>query len=139
MVLLNLQIQEYKFRYYKGSKYARKFRNIFRSDLDADSYGIKVNENNMDNYKNFFNRSYAESIQMKEDILTVKNKYADPVLFNVIDFGKVDSINISEALNVNDFAEVIWLTKYLGDYNVTNTEQKLFWKITDTQLVLTRR
>ena len=24
--------------------------------LDADSYGIKVNENNMDNYKNFFNK-----------------------------------------------------------------------------------
>ena len=32
--------------------------------------------------------------KMKEDILTVKNKYADPTRPNVIDFGKVDSINI---------------------------------------------
>ena len=55
--------------------------------LDADSYGIKVNENNMDNYKNFFNKSYAESIEMKDDILTIKNTYADPVSFNVVDFG----------------------------------------------------
>ena len=107
--------------------------------LDADSYGIKVNENNMDNYKNFFNRSYAESIEMKENILTVKNKYADPVSFNVIDFGKVDSININEALNVNDFAEVIWLTKYLGDYNVTKYGTKIVLENNGHQLVLTRR
>ena len=114
--------QEYKFRYYKGFRSMPANLETFSEaiPLDADSYGIKVNEN-------------------KEDILTVKNKYADPVSFNVIDFGKVDSININEALNVNDFAEVIWLTKYLGDYNVTKYGTKIVLENNGHQLVLTRR
>ena len=137
----NLTDQEYKFRYYKGFRSMPATIEMFSEaiPLDADSYGIKVNENNMDNYKNFFNKSYAESIEMKDDILTIKNTYADPVSFNVVDFGKVDSININEALNVNDFAEVIWLTKYIGDYNVTKYGTKIVLENNGHQLVLTRR
>jgi len=139
--ITKLTDQEYKFRYYKGFRSMPATLDTFNETipLDADSYGIKVNENNMDNYKNFFNKSYAESIEMKEDILTVKNTFADPVSFNVVDFGKIDSININEALNVNDFAEVIWLTKYLGDYNVTKYGTKIVLENNGHQLVLTRR
>ena len=57
----------------------------------------------------------------------------------MVDFGKVNSININEALNVNDFAEVIWLTKYLGDYNVTKYGTKIVLENNGHQLVLTRR
>ena len=34
--------------------------------LDPDNYGIKVNESNLENYKNFFNKSYLETIDMFE-------------------------------------------------------------------------
>ena len=53
---------------------------------------------------------------MKDDVLTVKNTYAQPVSFKVMDFGK--DIEIKENINMEDMAEVIWLTKYLGDYNI---------------------
>ena len=49
-------------------------------------------------------------------MLTVKNTYAQPVSFKVMDFGK--GIDIKESINMEDMAEVIWLTKYLGDYNI---------------------
>ena len=55
-----------KFRYYKG------FRSLDCSEAnlaemiptDKDAYDIRVNESNMDNYKNFFNKSYAEQVEM---------------------------------------------------------------------------
>ena len=42
--------------------------------------------------------------------------YQQPVNFEVVDFGK--GIDIKESINMEDMAEVIWLTKYLGDYNI---------------------
>ena len=68
------------------------------------------------NYKNFFTNSYAENIDLKDKTLTVKNTYQQPVSFEVVDFGK--DIDIKESINMEDMAEVIWLTKYLGDYNI---------------------
>ena len=46
----------------------------------------------------------------------MKNTYQQPVSFEVVDFGK--DIDIKESINMEDMAEVIWLTKYLGDYNI---------------------
>mgnify|MGYP007000432221 len=68
------------------------------------------------NYKNFFTNSYAESINIVGDTLTVKNTYQQAVHFEVIDFGK--GMEINETINMDHMSEVIWLTKYLGDYNI---------------------
>ena len=54
---------------------------------------------------------------MIDNTLIIKNTYADPLRFDVTDFGK--EITINESINMTDMAEVIFLTKYLGDYNIT--------------------
>ena len=77
---------------------------------------IFLNCNNNNHNKNYFSNSYAESINLNDNILTVKNTYQQPVRFEVVDFGKDTQIN--ETINMADMAEVIWLTKYLGDYNI---------------------
>jgi hypothetical protein len=90
--------------------------------LDTDSYNVLVNESNMNNFKNFFNRSFLEEVDLNdEQRLTIKKAFADPVGFVVKDFGNKDDIleSISEKINVNDYAEILFLTKYIGDYNVT--------------------
>jgi hypothetical protein len=50
----------------------------------------------------------------------VKKAYADPLAFTVKDFSNTHQINesIKEKINMNDYAEILFLTKYLGDYNV---------------------
>jgi hypothetical protein len=58
--------------------------------------------------------------------LIIKKVYADPLGFRVKDFGKKQNMleSIKEKINVNDFAEIMFLTKYLGDYNVTKFGSK---------------
>ena len=48
-----------KFRYYKGFKSLDADEATLESMIPAspDDYGIKVNESNLDNFKNFFNKS----------------------------------------------------------------------------------
>ena len=130
-----------KFRYYKS------FRSHDATDsnlaemipTDKDAYDIRVNESNMDNYKNFFNKSYAEEVDMiSEDTLRINNTCMDPITFKVVYFARTDYVNINEELDINGFAEVIYLSKYLGDYNITKYGKKLVLENGDYSLILKR-
>ena len=118
-------VQNLRFRYHKNFKSKDLTdENIAETvPMDANSYSSKIKETQLENYKNYFTNSYAESIDLKEDILTVKNTYAQPISFKVMDFGK--GIDIKESINMEDMAEVIFLTKYLGDYNINKYGEDL--------------
>ena len=134
-------LEEMKFRYYKGfrSQEASESNLAEMIPTDHDAYEIRVNENNMDNYKNFFSNSYAEEvIMLDEHTLKIKNTFMDPVHFRVMDFGETKDININEALDINGFAEVIYLTKYLGDYNITKYGKKLVLENNGYSLIVKR-
>ena len=118
-------VQDLRFRYHKNFKSKElNDQNIKETiPFDSDSYTARIKETQLENYKNYFTNSYAESIDLKEDILTVKNTYAQPISFKVMDFGK--GIDIKESINMEDMAEVIFLTKYLGDYNINKYGEDL--------------
>ena len=136
------EIEKFRFRYYKNFR----SHNISIESLnefvptDPENYGIKVNESNLDNYKNFFSKSYVDDIVMTESILTIKKSYADPLHFKFIDFGPtVKTLNsIKESFNTQDFSEIIFLSKYVGDYNITKYGNKLTFENSGSTLVLER-
>ena len=131
-----------KYRYYKNWKSTDLTQESLEETipLKPDDYGLKVNESNLDNYKNFFSKSFVENVYMEDDIIVIKKAYADPVAFKYIDFGPtqktLDSIN--ESFNANDFAEIIFLSKYIGDYNITKYGNKLTFENQGSTLVVER-
>ena len=60
--------------------------------------------------------------------------------FNFIDFGDKQTIldNLKESFNPCDFAEIIYLSKYIGDYNITKYGNKLTFENAGKTLVLER-
>lgn len=136
-------VDEFKFRYYKNWRSKVATLDELNKDvpLHPDNYGIKVNESNLDNYKNFFNKSYVETVEMLDDVLTIKKPFADPINFEFINFGESEEVinNISESFNANDFAEIIFLSKYIGDYNITKYGDKLTFENAGKTLVLKRQ
>lgn len=136
-------LENLKFRYYKNfrSKDVSKETLEELVPSDPDQYGIKVNESNLDNYKNFFNRSFLDSVEMVENTLHIKKKYADPLAFELVDFGTVNDVRdtITERLDLmNSYPEILFLTKYIGDYNITKYGDKLVFENKDKALVLKR-
>ena len=132
------ELEDLRFRYYKNFR-SLDVNNENLSEtipLDKDAYDIKIKETHLENYKNFFSNSYAESIELKGDVLEVKNTYQQPVKFDVVNFGK--DLEISETINMEDMAEVIWATKYLGDYNITKYGKNLVLENQGYQLQLKR-
>ena len=112
-------LEKMRFRYYKNFKSKDLDEENLSASIPVDkqSYEIAIIETQYENYKNFFTKSYAESIDMLGETLILKNTYAGPLRFEVTDFGKETALN--ETINMNDMAEVIFLTKYIGDYNIT--------------------
>ena len=109
---------------------------------DPDDYGIKIQNVAMESYQNFFNKSFLESVYMQDDVVTIKKIHGDPLKFKFIDIGEKDAIldSINETISVDDnnFAEIIYLSKYLGDYNITKFGNKLTFENKNKVLVLTR-
>lgn len=135
-------LNDLKFRYYKNwkSKPLDEDNLANTIPLDPENYGVKVNETNMENYKNFFNRSFVESIDMWDNILRIEKKYSQPVYFKFLEFGDHENVinNIKESLNFNDFSEVIFLSKYIGDYNITKYGNKITMENEKKVLVVER-
>ena len=107
---------------------------------NPEDYGISRTNTQMENYKNFFDKSYVESVDLLENELTIKKPYAEKIKFNFIDFGYKQTIldNIKESFNPWDFAEIIYLSKYIGDYNITKYGNKLTFENAGKTLVLER-
>ena len=135
-------IDSFKFRYYKNFRSKPLDKETLESNIPQDpkAYEQKVNESNLDNYKNFFNNSYLEEIVMRDDQLRLKKAYADPLVFEFQDYGSTEEVlnRLDEIINVNEFAEVIYLCKYVGDYNITKYGDKLMFENADSALVVKR-
>ena len=116
------EVENFRFRYYKSftSKPASLANLQEMIPGDTGAYDQIVSESGVNNFKDFFNKSYVENIELYGDELLIKKAYADPLAFTIKDFSNTHQINesIKEKINMNDYAEIMFLTKYLGDYNV---------------------
>jgi len=136
-------IDNWRFRYYKsfkGHKLTIEHLNEY-VPTDPENYGLTIKEAKLNNYKNFFSKSYVDEVVMESnDEITIKKKYADPLMFKFVDFGPtVKTIeNIKESFNTQDFSEIIYLCKYIGDYNITKYGNKLTFDNSGHTLVLER-
>ena len=87
-----------------------------------------------------YDRSYVDEISMLNETLTIKKKWADPLFFEFVDFGPAEETlnRINESFDAFGFAEIIYLSKYVGDYNITKYGNKLTFENNNNVLVLKR-
>lgn len=135
-------IENFKFRYYKNFKSLPLSKDNLELEIPTTTamYKMKIKESYMENYKNFFSRSFVESIDMLDDFITIKKIYADPLYFKFVDFNDRETVleNLKESFNFNDFGEIIFLTKYIGDYNISKYGNKLLIENEGKALVVER-
>jgi hypothetical protein len=135
-------LDEVRFRYYKSFKSYPVTQELIDEVLpnDPSVYDIMISESRLENYKHFFNKSYLDSIDMIEDTLRIKKIYADPLTFKFLNFGDHQKIqeSLKETINVNDYAEIIYLSKYIGDYNITKYGNKLVLENQGKSLIVER-
>jgi hypothetical protein len=122
--------EDFRFRYY------RSFRSN-PADLEAlidavpttpDQYENKINEVQMENVDNFFNKSYLESVELNDDQLTLQKPFNGALNLVISDFGRkqriYESVQGAFQMNSSDISEILYLTKFIGPYNINKIDNK---------------
>jgi hypothetical protein len=134
-------VDSLKFRYHKNFKSREAtLENLGSVPNSPSDYELTRNTVTMENYKEFFSNSYLEEAFMLGDVLTLKKSYADPLQFKILEFGNSDDIyhGLNESYNINAFDEVLFLTKYVGDYTISKYGHKVVFERDDHMLVTER-
>lgn len=122
--------EDFRFRYY------RSFRSNpadLKALIDAvpttpDQYENKINEVQMENVDNFFNKSYLESIELNDDQLTLQKPFNGALNLVISDFGRkqriYESVQGAFQIKSSDISEILYLTKFIGPYNINKIDNK---------------
>ena len=116
---------QFKFRYYKSFKSIPVSEENLTSFIptNKDDYNLLVKQHSLDNFSNFFSKSFLEDIHLNGDDIVFQKKYNDPLRMKILNSGPSDQVFNSAAghitLESNAIAECLFLTKYIGDYNIT--------------------
>tara|TARA_B110000503_G_scaffold81514_1_gene124627 strand:- start:81 stop:797 length:717 start_codon:yes stop_codon:yes gene_type:complete len=135
--------EDFKFRYYKGfrSHPATQDNLAEMVPTDPEKYGITMQENALNNYKDFFSNSFVDSVQMNENKITITKKYAAPLVFEFVNYGstlKVIKETTGKFNLMESYPEILFLTKYIGDYNISKYGENLIFENQSKALVLKR-
>ena len=119
------EVDNFKFRYYKSFHSLDVTEDNLKENipLSKDAYEISIQENRLNNFTNFFGRSYLESVDLDNDTLVFQKKYAEPLRLKIKDAGLTESVysRLEGRIMIEstDVAEILYLTKYIGNYNIT--------------------
>jgi hypothetical protein len=123
-------IPDMRFRYFKNFKSQEATEETLAAavPMDKESYNIATNSSMMENFSTFFSNSYVDEMQVVEESISFKRAYSDKLTYEIVTSGPkaevYNSIKGPMMLESKDVGEILFLSKYIGNYNIT--------KISDT-------
>jgi len=138
-------IDTWRFRYFKGFKSQEATEENLAATVPADkeSYNIATERFQLENFSNFFKDSYADTIQLIDESITFQRIYKDPVTFEVLNSGSrqdvYDQTPGAIMLESNSIAEAIYLTKFIGNYNITKIGDAFIFENSGWAVALKRK
>jgi hypothetical protein len=135
-------IDEFKFRYHKSFNSLDAVKEQLEEIIPSNplTYEQQIQERKAGNAETFFAKTIPESLTMQDDIIKIKKVYAESLKFKIIAAGTRQAVleSIEDKINVNEWAEVIFLTKYFGDFNITKFGNKLMFEDSGNAVLLER-
>jgi hypothetical protein len=137
-------LESMRFRYFKSFKSEDASLEKLETAVpkDKESYNIATEKNNLDNFSNFFSNSYADTLKVIDESISFTRPYSGTVTFDIINSGSREDIYNSVRgpviLESKDMAEVMFLTKIIGNYNITKIGDTLIFENSGWDVALKR-
>lgn len=118
-------MDDMRFRYFKSFKSQDATLENLEATIptDKNSYDQVTNENSLNNFSKFFADSYANELSVLDESITFKRIWAEPISFDIIASGRKADVyaSISGPIMLESAAisQVLFFTKYIGNYNIT--------------------
>ena len=138
-------INDFRFRYFKNFKSQEATEDNLSAaiPLDKNAYDAATERSKLDNFQEFFVNSYADEIKLLDESISFKRVYGDTVNFDIVTSGTrqevYKEIQGPIMLEGTSMAEVMFLSKYIGNYNITKVGDKFIFENRGWAVALTRK
>ena len=135
-------IPDMRYRYFKNFESLDANLDNLKTTIpvNKEDYESATKKLDLDNYSEFFSKSNADDISVIDESITFKKRYADPITFNIIKSGPKTEIYNDVIgpimLESTDIAEVMFYTKYIGNYNITKIGKTFIFENRDWAVAL---
>jgi hypothetical protein len=134
-----------RFRYFKSfkSEPATEEKLTAIVPTNKNDYNIATKEQPLNNFSNFFSKSYADSLNVVNESITFKRAFSGPVTFDILNSGTRQEVYASVQgpimLESKDMAEVMFLSKVIGNYNITKIKDTFIFENSGWAVALKRK
>jgi hypothetical protein len=138
-------ISDWRFRYFKSFKSQEATVENLEAAIPADkeSYEAVTKRFKMDNFSNFFSNSYADEINVVDESITFKKIYSGDVAFEIVNSGERQEVYKNTSgpiiLENQSMAEIMFLSKYIGNYNITKVGECFIFENSGWAVALRRK
>ena len=138
-------LEDLRFRYFKSFKSEPATEENLSAAVpkDKESYEIATEKYLLDNFSNFFRGSYADNIVVLDESITFNRTFSGPVTFKIVNSNTkqniYESIKGPIVLESKDMAEVMFLTKVIGNYNINKIGNTFIFENSGWAVALERK
>jgi len=137
-------LEDMRFRYFKNFKSQTATLDSLELAIpkNRNEYNIATEEHKLQNFSEFFRNSYTDKLIIDESI-KFKSTYGTPLVFDIIESGTktevYDAIKGPIMLEHKDISEVLFLTKVIGNYNITKISDTFIFENSGWAVALKRK
>lgn len=117
-------VEDWEFKYYKEKNTIPATTENLRKKIPGSSriYEQAMQKYRTDEMKQFFSKTLMDDLVLENDIITIKKPFDVEVKLKFVDEGNnnkiLETIDVAPAVGEDAMAEIFWLTKVMGDYNI---------------------
>ena len=135
-------INDWKFTYYKDKKKREATQENLKEIVPSSSkvYEQKMQKFRTDEVKSFFSKTLMDDLVLENNKIKILKPFDVSVEFEIVQEGDSKLIEGLEDIQVDDnaTAEIFWLTKVMGDYNITKFGDNFLFTNDAKSMVLKR-
>jgi len=138
-------IDNFKFRYFKNfkSQDATEENLSAAIPLDKNAYDAATERSKLDNFQEFFINSYADDIKLLDESISFQRSHGDVIAFDIVTSGTrqevYEEVQGPIMLESSSMAEVMFLSKYIGNYNITKVSDTFIFEHRGWAVALKRK
>lgn len=134
-------IDEFKFKYHKKDGVYEASTDSLKSKIPSTpvDYQRFLGEVKTESVKKFFNKTLMDDLTLENDVITIHKPFDKKVQLKWIKEEDPQAV-VEGTVNVDPeaTAEIFWLTKVLGDYNISKFDDKLLFVNGERAMLLQR-
>jgi hypothetical protein len=134
-------IDDWKFKYHKNSSIYEVSEETLKNVVpkSPEDYEISMIKIKTESLKKFFNRTLMDDLTLENKTITIHKPFGQKLYLEWLQEDDPQSIlETAPSIDESATAEIFWLTKVLGDYDISKFGDKLLFTNGDRAMLLKR-